>query len=128
MEHTLIALEKRIDTFQVNSKLIETHLTKLSLENQEIIKELSEIPMKINETEEEIQKKENLLRSYETLKNKFNKNVVMIPIEFSEAKLKRCRYYLKSTTSTAKTGKCRFPANTLKTRDPHFWPVVRLGA
>ena len=77
MELTLTALEKRIDTFQV--------------EKQQIFQQLTEIPVKIRETEEELQKRENLLKSYQILKQKFNENGLRITKEIS--KIRKCRYY-----------------------------------
>ena len=69
MELTLTALEKRIDTFQV--------------EKQQIFQQLTEIPVKIRETEEELQKRENLLKSYQILKQKFNENGLRVTKEIS---------------------------------------------
>ena len=77
MELTLTALEKRIDTFQV--------------EKQQIFQQLTEIPVKIRETEEELQKRENLLKSYQILKQKFNENGLRITNQIS--KIRKCRYY-----------------------------------
>ena len=49
--------------------------------------------MKICETEEDLQKRENLLKSYQILEQKFNENGLRVTKEISKAKIKKCRYY-----------------------------------